>query len=157
MIPMIRKYFVHKKKLLTEEEVMDLAAIAQSSPGAIAVNLSSLAGYKAAGLIGAAVSCLASVFPALIILSLVSYWYSAIADSSAVAAVLKGMEAGVAALIVDLVIDMYRVLNQERSRLLTLLVPCTFAANYFLQVPVAALLAVACLLCVFIGKESALS
>ena len=49
VIPMIRKYFVQKKKYLTEEEVMELAAISQSSPGAIAVNLSALAGYKTAG------------------------------------------------------------------------------------------------------------
>ena len=63
MIPMIRKYFVQKKHFLTEEEVMELAAISQSSPGAIAVNLSSLAGYKTAGLPGAVVSCIASVLP----------------------------------------------------------------------------------------------
>ena len=56
VIPMIRKYFVQKKKYLSEEEVMELAAISQSSPGAIAVNLSTLAGYKTAGMAGAAVS-----------------------------------------------------------------------------------------------------
>lgn len=42
---------------------MDMAAIAQSSPGAIAVNLSVLSGYKTAGMIGAVISCIAAVFP----------------------------------------------------------------------------------------------
>lgn len=92
VIPMIRKYFVQKKHFLTEE-VMELAAISQSSPGAIAVNLSSLAGYKTAGLPGAVVNCIASVLPALIILSVISAWYESFSQNVLVNAVLKGMEA----------------------------------------------------------------
>lgn len=148
VIPMIRKYFVQQKHLLSEEEVMDMAAIAQSSPGAIAVNLASLAGYKTAGLVGAILSCVASVLPALILLSIISTWYASFAANAAVAAVLKGMEAGVAALIVSLVIDMYIVILQEKSWLLSLLVPLVFFGNYFLGLNVALLLIVSCLLCV---------
>lgn len=148
VIPMIRKYFVEKKHFLSEAEVMDMAAIAQSSPGAIAVNLATLAGYKTAGFIGALCSCTASVLPALIILSIISSWYGAFADNTSVAAVLKGMESGVAALIVNLVIDMYRLILQEKSRLLTLLVPIIFVGNYFLNINVALLLTAACIICI---------
>ena len=49
VVPMIRRFFVLKKPYLTEEELINLAAIAQSSPGAIAINLSALAGYKVPG------------------------------------------------------------------------------------------------------------
>lgn len=156
VIPMIRKYFVHKNHYITEEDVMDMAAIAQSSPGAIAVNLAVLAGYKTAGAAGAVVSCIASVLPALIILSLVSHWYDAVFTNSSVAAVLKGMEAGVAALIVSLVLDMYRGILKENSRLLTLLVPLVFAGNYFFNINVALLLAgsaLACLLPIFYQRR----
>lgn len=52
VVPMIRKYYVEKKALFSEEELLELAAVAQSSPGAIAVNLSALAGYRTAVLPG---------------------------------------------------------------------------------------------------------
>ena len=147
VIPMIRKYFVQKKHFLTEE-VMELAAISQSSPGTIAVNLSSLAGYKTAGLPGAVVSCIASVLPALIILSVISAWYESFSQNVLVNAVLKGMEAGAAALIADLILDMVQVIKNEKSRLLTVMVPAAFAASFFLNLNVALILLACCCVCV---------
>lgn len=148
VIPMIRKNFVEKRHYLTEEQVVEMAAIAQSSPGAIAINLSALAGFKTAGLAGAIVSCVAAVLPALIILSVISMWYEAFSQSAAIAAILKGMEAGVAALIADLVINMYKSLLQERSLLLSALVPIVFIGNYFFNIHVAVLLLASCVICV---------
>ncbi len=148
VIPMIRKYFVQKKKYLSEEEVMELAAISQSSPGAIAVNLSTLAGYKTAGMAGAAVSCIASVIPALLILSVISAWYAAFSQNQLVGAVLKGMEAGVAALIVDLIIDMVRMVMQEKSLLLTAMIPAAFISSFFLNINVAVILIFCCVICI---------
>ena len=84
VVPMIRKYYVEKKGLFSEEELMEMAAIAQSSPGAIAINLSGLAGYRVGGVPGAAISCLAAVIPPLVILSAISLWYSARAESIAI-------------------------------------------------------------------------
>lgn len=156
VIPMIRKYFVLQKKMFAEEELMEMAAIAQSSPGAIAVNLSSLAGFRVAGFTGAMVSCVAAVLPALVILSLVSAWYGAFADNIAVAAVLKGMEAGVAAVIVSLVLDMYKTVLSEKNRLLCLLPPAVFLGNFFWGLPVALLLLSCCIIClipVWINKK----
>lgn len=158
VIPMMRNYFVENSPCLSEEELMDMAAIAQSSPGAIAVNLASLVGYRIAGFVGALCSCIASVLPALIILSLISSWYGSFADNATVAAILKGMEAGVAALIVNLVIDMYRLILQEKSRFLALLVPFVFIGNYFFNINVALLLAASCMvsiLCVLLVKRRA--
>ncbi|NLM86004.1 MAG: chromate transporter [Clostridiales bacterium] len=51
VVPMIRRYYVDGRKLFTQEELMGMAAMAQSTPGAIAINLSALAGYKVAGLL----------------------------------------------------------------------------------------------------------
>lgn len=147
VIPMIRKYFVQKKKFLTEEEVMELAAISQSSPGAIAVNLSTLAGYKTAGIYGAVVSCAASVLPALIILSIISAWYDAFSQNTLVNAVLKGMEAGIAALIVDLILDMMQMVRNEQSILLTAMVPAAFIASFFFSLNAALILLACCAVC----------
>lgn len=147
VIPMIRKYFVQNKNLLCESELLDMAAIAQSSPGAIAVNLSVLAGYKTAGLKGAIISGLASVLPALLILSVISAGYQAFRDNTVVSAVLKGMEAGVAALIVDLVYDMCRNIFKEGRLFFSILIPLAFIASFFLQINAALIIAASALLC----------
>ncbi len=147
VIPMIRKYFVQKKKFLTEEEVMELAAISQSSPGAIAVNLSALAGYKTAGIVGAIVSCIASVLPALVILSVISAWYQAFSQHMLVNAVLKGMEAGAAALIADLIFDMIQMIKNEKSPVLTAIVPAAFIASFFFDLNAALILFACCGIC----------
>lgn len=54
VVPMIRKYFVYQKQLFSEQELMDMAAVVQPTPGAIAINLSVLAGYRTVGIVGAA-------------------------------------------------------------------------------------------------------
>lgn len=149
VIPMIRKYFVEQKKLFSEEELMEMAAIAQSSPGAIAINLSILAGKRTAGWIGILISSLCSILPPIIILSFISNWYAAFSNNSYIAAILKGMQAGVAALIVDLIIDMYKMLLEEKSVLLNLLVPAAFIANAFFNVNVMLILVVSSLISIF--------
>lgn len=126
MVPMVRRYFVEKKQCFSEEELMGMAAIAQSSPGAIAMNLSALAGYRVAGISGAVISCIAAVIPPLVILGVISAFYTIFISNIFVAAVLKGMQAGVAALIVDLVVDMCAIILKERSLFLSALIPIAF-------------------------------
>lgn len=129
VVPMIRKYYVEKKGLFTNDELMEMAAVAQSSPGAIAINLSVLAGKKVARLPGVIINAICSIIPPLVILGLISNWYAAFAANVTVMAVLKGMQACVTALIIDIVIDMYQLIRQESSRLLRMLVPISFVAN----------------------------
>ncbi len=147
VVPMVRKYFVLQKKLFTEEELMDMAAVAQSTPGAIAVNLSALAGLKTAGAAGVVVSAAAAVFPPLVILSAISFWYAAFSQNVMIAAALKGMQAGAAAYILDFVVEMTGMIVKEHSRFLTLLVPVSFFAAFFLQWNVALILGAGCVLC----------
>jgi chromate transporter len=136
VISMIRKYYVQKKNLITEEELLDMAAVAQSSPGAIAVNMSSLAGFRIGGIGGAIISLLGSVAPPFFILALISSCYTVFRDNVYVSAVLKGMEAGVAALIVDVIIDMCKSIWKQKSWFYTLLVPLAFIANFIFNVNV---------------------
>ena len=136
VIPMIKKYFVDRKQLFNNEELMDMAAIVQSSPGAIAINLTVLAGYKAVGMIGAVISCIAAVFPPLIILGIISVYYLMFRDNQVISSVLKGMEAGVGALIVDIVLDMSRAVFREKQKLMSLIIPATFLASFIFQMNV---------------------
>lgn len=73
VIPMMRKYFVTDLELFSEKELLDMAAIAQSTPGAIAVNIAVLIGYRIAGITGAVISCLGTILPPLLILSVISF------------------------------------------------------------------------------------
>lgn len=148
VVPMLRKYYVCQKKLFSEDDLLNMAAVANSTPGAIAINLTALAGYKAAGCIGILISCIAAILPPLIILSVISGWYSAFAANPVINAMLKGMQAGVAAVIVDLVIDMTIAVTKERSVLLNLMIPSVFAANFFFHANIILILILCCGLCV---------
>ena len=148
VVPMVRRFFVVRRKCFTEEELVNMAAVAQSTPGAIAVNLSALAGYKAAGMEGAVISCAAAVVPPLVILTLVSAFYRVFVSNEVIVAVLRGMEAGAAALMVDLIVDMCAMIQKKKSIFLSGMLPLSFVANYVLGINVALILLVCCFLCV---------
>ena len=148
VVPMIRRFFVQKKKYFEEKELMDMAAVAQSTPGAIAINLSALAGYRVGGVPGAVISCLAALIPPLAVLGVISVFYTSFITNAVVAAVLKSMQAGVAAVIVDLIIDMCAMELKQRSAFLTAMIPAAFIANFVFGINVAIILFVSCLLCV---------
>ncbi|WP_321385047.1 chromate transporter [uncultured Enterococcus sp.] len=132
-IPMMEKYFVDYGDL-SKEELLELSTIAQTSPGAIAVNLAVLVGHRIYGWKGAVVSALASTLPALIILYFVSLAYTSFQENPVVRSVLKGMEAAVAAIIVDLVIDMTQALQYKKRKILLILPILTFFGNAFLSI-----------------------
>ena len=148
VVPMVRRFFVVKKRCFTEEELIDMAAIAQSTPGAIAVNLSALAGYKTAGMGGAFISCFAAVIPPLVILTVISAFYKIFISNTVITAILQGMEAGVAALMVDLITDMCFMIVKKKSLFLSAMIPLSFAANFILDINVALILLFCCFLCI---------
>ena len=153
IVPLMKKRFVDELHWIEEEEMMDLIAIAQSSPGAIAVNGSIIIGYRLKGLIGALVNIVASVLPPLIILTLISSCYDAFRSNPAVSLVMRGMQAGVAAVIVDVVWNMIRGLLQERNRMAVALLVLALVADLILKLNILLIL----LLCGGIGTFHMLS
>lgn len=147
VIPMMRKYFVDDLKLISDQELLDMAAIAQSSPGAIAVNIAVLVGYRISGITGAIISCIGTVLPPLLILSIISSFYKTFRDNRVITAILKGMEAGVAATIVSLVIDMGQGILKEKNLLLTLMAPITFLASFVFNINVVVIIIFCSILC----------
>ncbi|HLS53911.1 MAG TPA: chromate transporter [Tissierellaceae bacterium] len=147
VIPMMRRYFVHDLELITEKKLMDMSAISHSSPGAIAVNVAVLIGYKIVGLAGAIVATIGTILPPLLILSVISIFYKAFRDNAIVSALLKGMEARVAAIIVDILIDMWQGILKEENLLLTLMAPAAFIANYIFNVNVLYIISFSATLC----------
>ena len=151
IIPMIRKFFVQKKGYFSETELMDMAAVAQSAPGAIAVNLSVLAGNRIAGKIGAFISCIAAILPPILILSVISAFYSVIGENQMLRAVMRGMQAGVCALIADVVIDMSRALAGEKRPALLWMAAIAFVFSFFLQINVIIILLCCAAYCLITG------
>ena len=132
IIPLIRKKFVEQLGWIGEEEMLDLAAIAQSSPGAIAVNISILVGYRVAGIPGALLTVVGTVTPPLIIISVISLFYAAFRDNVFVNMAMCGMLAGVAAVLCDVVYTMARSVLRPRKWVL----PAVLMVLSFLAVAV---------------------
>ena len=106
------KQIVDKYHWLEETEMLDLTALAQSAPGAIAVNASILVGWRLAGLVGMLTAVIATVLPPLLVLSVISLFYAAFAANPYVNLVLAGMQAGVAAVIFDVVASLARIFSK---------------------------------------------
>jgi chromate transporter len=115
IISLMRKRCVEQLGWLDEEEMLDLTALAQSSPGAVAVNASILLGYRLAGITGALVTVLGTILPPLVILFIISFFYRDFRDNAYVGYALKGMQAGVAAVICDVVVSMAaKIIGRKR-------------------------------------------
>lgn len=134
IITLMKKKFVDELHWVEEEEMLDLTAIAQSSPGAIAVNAAILVGYRIAGGIGMLVAILGTIIPPMVILSTISVFYTAFRDNQIVALVLAGMQAGVAAVIMEVVYTLGKNVLKEKSILAVLIMVGAFVAVRFLGI-----------------------
>ena len=134
IIPLMRKKFVEKLGWIDEQEMLDFTAIAQSSPGAIAVNASILVGYRVAGVPGALLTVCGTVLPPLVIISVISLFYAAFRDNAIVSMAMAGMLAGVAAVICDVVYTMGKAVFKLHRVLPVVVMLASFAAVRFLNV-----------------------
>nr|WP_276933226.1 chromate transporter [Globicatella sulfidifaciens] len=147
IIPLMRKRFVEELHWIEEEEMVDLTVIAQSSPGAIAVNAAILVGYRVGGLLGALVSVIGTVLPPLIIISIISMFYQAFRDNLYVGIIMRGMLAGVAAVIIDVVWRMGQQLMKEKRLLPLIVMVLTFIASRYLRLNILLII----VMCALIG------
>ena len=136
IVTFMKKKFVDEYGWIDEEEMLDYTALAQSSPGAIAVNAAILVGRKIAGSLGMAAAVLGTVLPPMLILTVVSFFYNEFASNVYVAQLLKGMQAGVAAVIADVVIGMGGKVLKSKSVLSIIIMLAAFCAVFFFNVNV---------------------
>jgi chromate transporter len=106
MIPIFQNEYSIKRKWITENDIIDIFALAQSMPGVLAVNSSLLIGYKAAGFFGAAAAALGIVLPSLAVMSLIAVFYAEFAANTYISGALCGMSAAVAALMLSAVLSL---------------------------------------------------
>ena len=136
IVTLMKKKFVDKLHWIEENEMLDLVAIAQSSPGAIAVNGAIVVGYKLAGILGALVAIIATIIPPFVIISLISVFYNAFRDNFIISSLLEGMQAGVGAVIASVVFDMGVDVVREKSVASDVIMALSFIAACFLDVNV---------------------
>lgn len=136
IVTFMKKKFVDELHWIDEQEMLDMTALAQSSPGAIAVNAAILVGWQVEGLLGMLIAVLGTIIPPMLILSIISLFYNAFATNTYVALVLKGMQAGVAAVILDVVCDLGDKVVKSHSPLYIGLMVAAFAANFVFNVNV---------------------
>ena len=146
IVTFMKRKFVDELHWIDEQEMLDLAALAQSSPGAIAVNAAILVGWRVAGFAGMLVAVTGTILPPMVILTVVSFFYAAFAENRYVALTLRGMQAGVAAVIADVVCSLGHNVLKERSVVHICVMIAAFVAGFFLKLNVVYLLLAAALI-----------
>ncbi len=114
MICVIEREAVTKKKWLSSEEMLDIVAIAESTPGPIALNAATYVGAKVAGFMGALIASISVLLPAVIIITLISSLINQFFDNKYLNYAFLGMRAGVASLILNAVLKLGKFLKNEK-------------------------------------------
>lgn len=99
MIPIIQNEIVEKRKWMSEDEFLDVLAIAQSCPGVFAINISIFIGYKLRKIKGAVCTCLGTALPSFIIILLIAMFFHSFKDNKIIEAMFRGIRPAVVALI----------------------------------------------------------
>ena len=146
IVTLMKKKFVDEYGWIREDEMLDLIAIAQSAPGAIAVNGAIVVGYKLAGMAGAVTAIIATVIPPFLIISLISVCYELFRDNFIVSQILEGMQAGVAAVIAAVVWEMGAGIVRGKDPASLMIMAGAFAAACIFQVNVVWIVIVCALL-----------
>lgn len=137
ILSLMKDTFVDRLGWISQDEMLDMTAIAQSAPGAVAVNAAVVVGYETLGLAGMFVAILGTIIPPLVLISVISIAYEAFITNQYIATFLKGMQAGVGALIIKVVIDMARDLFKIKSAVIPLIMLASFIAGFFFNISVA--------------------
>lgn len=108
MIPLIQREIAENKKWITDEDILDIVTISESTPGPIAINMATFVGKKVAGFWGAFFSTLGVVLPSFVIISVISLVLKEFENFKPVKYAFNGIRVGVLALIFKALYSMYK-------------------------------------------------
>ena len=108
MIPLIQRETVDNKKWISDKDILDIVAIAESTPGPIAINAATFIGYRVGGFLGAMAATVGVVLPSFTIIAAISYVLAAFQNVVWIQYAFNGIRAGVLALIVKALWSMYK-------------------------------------------------
>ena len=139
MIPLIQKEVTENRKWLSDEDILNIVAIAESTPGPIAINSATFVGYMTCGVMGSAAATLGVVLPSLVLISLIAFFLPRIMDYRVVQYAFFGIRAGVLALIVKAVISFWK--RAEHNAFSWVVMICAFLWSAILDWSAIALIA----------------
>lgn len=151
IVSLMKKKFVDEKKWLEEDEMLDITAITQSSPGPLPVNASVIIGYRMAGIAGSLTAIAGTILPPMIIISLISLCYEQFRTNEIVALALQVTRAGVAAVILDVTLNLAgNIIKLHNAFYLGMMILCFIAVVFFNVSAMAVILT-----CLAVGTVSA--
>lgn len=157
MMPIMQRELIEKRGWLTEEELIDYFAIGQSTPGIIAVNVSTFVGYKRLGVLGGIIGTVGVVTPSWVIIMLLAGAISSVDKYPLAQKALKGINVAVAALLTSVIVKFSKKTIKNIWNALFMLL--AFALIYFLKVQsvwiIIAALVIGCLLTLYRQKKKA--
>ncbi len=124
MISVIDYNCVEKKKWITNEEMMDVTVIAESTPGPISINCASFVGYKQAGILGAVMATLGVIVPSFIIIYIISMFLNNFLELTVVANAFRGIKIAVGLLIVSAGYNMLKKMEKKALSMGILVCAC---------------------------------
>ncbi len=113
MIALLENEFVAKRKYLSSDEFMDLVAIAESTPGPIAINCSTYIGYKVGGFLGALLGTVGMCIPSFVIIFVISLFFNQFLEIEWVASAFKGIQVGIIFVILSASIMMLKNIKKS--------------------------------------------
>ena len=134
MIPLIQRETVDHKKWISDKDILDIVAIAESTPGPIAINAATFIGYRVGGFWGAMAATVGVVLPSFAIIAVISYVLAAFQNVVWIQYAFNGIRAGVLALIVKALWSMYK--QSPKGIFSYLIMLGAFAVTAFLPVNV---------------------
>lgn len=122
MIPLIEEEIVNNKRWLSKDEFVDILIVAQSLPGALAVNTSIFLGYKISGILGALTALMAVILPSFFIILIIAIFFMKFRDNYYVNAAFKGITAAVPMLVLVGAISLSKGLSKNLRTILTIII-----------------------------------
>ena len=134
MIPLIQKETVENKGWVTDDDILEIIAIAESTPGPIAINSATFVGYRTCGVLGAACATLGVVLPSFMIILAISYVLREFQEIKAVRYAFNGIRAGVLALLFKALWGMFK--KSPKGWAAYVVMACAFVMTAFLDINV---------------------
>lgn len=114
IIPLLKAKFVDEYGWINDKETLNIVAIAQSMPGVMAVNAAIMLGYRMSGIKGTLVTLLATILPPLITMTIIAFFYDMFAHNHYIQLLLKGMQCGATAIIINVVFNLIKKLVKKQ-------------------------------------------
>ncbi len=157
MISVIQRETVEKHKWITDEDILDIVAIAESTPGPIAINAATFVGFQVAGFWGSFFATLGIVIPSFVIISVIALILSQFKNSKVVKYAFNGIRAGVLALIIKAFVSMFKKCPKDIAAYIIMALAfmsvAIFRINSILVLLACALIGLSCFLIVNRRRE----